>query len=83
MNFYFAHGLIPAVTLSNCAIKAMRRHIALRKHFVQNSWQMRFLFAKARHGTSPSDGGLWGCVRVLAPLFFDHEHESDLLEAKL
>ncbi len=28
-------------------MKAMRRRIALRKHFVQNLWQMRFRFAKA------------------------------------
>jgi IS5 family transposase len=28
-------------------MKAMRRRIALRKHFVQNSWQMRFRFASA------------------------------------
>jgi hypothetical protein len=41
-------------------IKAMRRHIALQKHFVRNS--CLFHFAQARQRRSPFDGGLWECV---------------------
>ena len=46
----------------------MRGRIALQKHFVRNAARCLFLFREARHGTSPSDGGLSECVRVLAPL---------------
>jgi hypothetical protein len=41
--------------------KAMRRRIALRKHFVRNASKDSSRFAQ-----------LWECVRVLAPLF-DHQ----------
>jgi hypothetical protein len=50
----------------------MRGRIALQKHFVRNAARCLFLFREARHGTSPSDGGLSECVRVLAPLWSFH-----------
>jgi hypothetical protein len=50
----------------------MRGRIALQKRFMQNVARCLFLFREARHGTSPSDGGLSEWVRFLAPLWSFH-----------
>jgi hypothetical protein len=46
----------------------MRRRIALQSTLCEIHGKCLFCFAQARHGTSPSDGGLSECARVLASL---------------
>jgi hypothetical protein len=63
----------------------MRGRIALPKHFRAKCGEMLILFREARPpygGTSPSDGGLSECVRVLAPLWSFHMSVYALIQRK-